>query len=418
MSSQPSLPSHPELAAVATALEKTRGACEIHDAESNLVWISEEMKVLIGEHDEEKLSYGKHVFEAYLTETWGDRLTEESRMAMVAEELGHVMFDTPGGKERIKEIFSTAMNNADHQCFPSAMDPSEISVDAIMQLIDAVEPVEAPLVRSRTVEFLQANLPPMPVSEAAFRLYGKSGDFIGTAYVYDPGLPARVLAMVARGDEEMFSRMATLIEPGRRKAAILFADLQGSSALSRKLPSAAYFKLVRAITSAIDQVVIDHMGIVGKHAGDGVTAFFLADDLGDPSNAACAAIKAAKEMGVAAGTAAKAVGDETGLIEASDCVINVGIHWGGTLYMGQLVTGGRLEVTALGDEVNECARIQEAARDGDVLASKAIIEHVSAEGARELGFDPDLVLYRTISELPSAPEKAVRDAGGISITVL
>jgi class 3 adenylate cyclase len=224
--------------------------------------------------------------------------------------------------------------------------------------------------------------------------------------------------MVARGDEEMFSRMATLIEPGRRKAAVLFADLQGSAALSRKLPSAAYFKLVRAITSAIDQVVINHKGIVGKHAGDGVTAFFLADDLGDPSKAACAAIKAAREMGVAAGTAAKEVGDETGLIEASDCVINVGIHWGGTLYMGQLVTGGRLEVTALGDEVNECARIQEAARDGDVLASKAIIEHVSPEGASELGFDPDLVLYRTISELPNASEKAVKDAGGISITVL
>jgi hypothetical protein len=30
--------------------------------------------------------------------------------------------------------------------------------------------------------------------------------------------------------------------------------------------------------------------------------------------------------------------------------VNVGIHWGGTLMVGQVATGGRLEVTALGDE--------------------------------------------------------------------
>ena len=418
MSSQPSLPSHPLLAEAATALEQIRGASEIHDADSNLVWVSEEMKELIGEYDEEKLGYGRHVFEAYLTETWGNRLTDDSRLKMVSAELGHVMFDTPGGKERIKEIFIAAVRAGDKACFPAGLDPREVSEEAMLQLIDAIDPVEAPLVRSTTLEFLHASLPPMPVTEVAIRLHDKSGEFIGTAYIYDPGLPARVLAMVGRGDEDMFMRMTQLTEPGRRKAAILFADLQGSAALSRKLPSAAYFKLVRAITSAIDQVVINHQGIVGKHAGDGVTAFFLADDLGSASEAACAAIKSARELGVAAGTAAKEVGDETGLIEASDCVINVGIHWGGTLYMGQLLTGGRLEVTALGDEVNECARIQQSARDGEVLASKAIIEHVSEEGAKELGFDPDVVLYRTISELPGAPEKSVKDAGGISITVL
>jgi class 3 adenylate cyclase len=84
--------------------------------------------------------------------------------------------------------------------------------------------------------------------------------------------------------------------------------------------------------------------------------------------------------------------------------------------MGQVVTGGRLEVTALGDEVNECARIQETAREGTVLASKALIERLDLEHAREIGIDPDAVAYETIGEMPGASEKAVRDAGSIPVT--
>jgi class 3 adenylate cyclase len=84
--------------------------------------------------------------------------------------------------------------------------------------------------------------------------------------------------------------------------------------------------------------------------------------------------------------------------------------------MGQVVTGGRLEVTALGDEVNECARIQESARDGTVLASKALIERLDPEHARRVGIDADTVAYQTVAELPAATEKAVRDAGSIPVT--
>jgi class 3 adenylate cyclase len=85
------------------------------------------------------------------------------------------------------------------------------------------------------------------------------------------------------------------------------------------------------------------------------------------------------------------------------------------LYMGQLVTGGRLEVTALGDAVNECARIQETARDGDILASKSVIEHLTDEDAAAVGVAPDRMLYQTVAEL-DPPDKAKRDAGGIPVT--
>jgi hypothetical protein len=86
--------------------------------------------------------------------------------------------------------------------------------------------------------------------------------------------------------------------------------------------------------------------------------------------------------------------------------------------MGQVVTGGRLEVTALGDEVNECARIQQSARDGAVLASKPLIERLVDGDARRVGIDPQEVVYCTLAELPGVDAKVVRDAGTLPVTEL
>jgi class 3 adenylate cyclase len=210
----------------------------------------------------------------------------------------------------------------------------------------------------------------------------------------------------------MFERMARLAEPGRREAAIVFADIQSSGDLSRHLSSAAYFRLVQSLFTSLDAVVIEASGIVGKHAGDGLSAFFLAEDCGSREAAAAAAIDAAVKL---AGTAREA-GAGSELEPAHELRLNVGAHWGGALYIGQVVTGGRLEVTALGDEVNECARIQESARDGTVLASKALIERLDSEHSKGIGVDPDTVAYCTVAELPGASEKAVRDAGSIPVT--
>jgi class 3 adenylate cyclase len=212
--------------------------------------------------------------------------------------------------------------------------------------------------------------------------------------------------------------MAAMVEPGRRSAAVLFADLQASGTLSRRLPSAAYFELVRDLTTEMDQAVIRHRGIVGKHAGDGVTAFFLLDAFDTPSACAAGAIEAAHEVRMAACRVAEEMAARTGLFDAADCAINVGLHWGGTLFMGQVVTGGRLEVTALGDEVNEGARVQQSARDGALLASKALVERLSVEDGRRIGVDPEEFVYTTVAELPGVDAKSMRDAGTLPVTEL
>ena len=92
------------------------------------------------------------------------------------------------------------------------------------------------------------------------------------------------------------------------------------------------------------------------------------------------------------------------------------MHWGPNLYLGQLVPGGRLDVTALGDEVNECARIETMARPARILASKAFVESLTDGDARELGIDVERVVYRQLASLPDASEKTLRDAGTLAVT--
>jgi class 3 adenylate cyclase len=413
---EPSWPKDFRLAEIARNLAASRGGSMLCDADLNLVWVSEELKALLGEYDEDKLGYGRHVIEAYMSDTWSDTVTEETQMRMFVEGLPMMVERTPGGKKGLAETIKRA--NAEWSCAPKWAGEEMMADEAVDQLIDALEPVKPPPISTHLLEFIQGDLPPMQVVENHIHLHDESGEYIGCAILFEPALSARVLTMVARGDEPMFERMARLFDPGRRRAAVLFGDLQDSSVLSRRLPSGAYFKLVRAITTALDKVVIKHKGIVGKHAGDGVTAFFLSEDLGSESAACRTAIEAARDMAVAARDAVKELGEEGALLEPDECLVNVGVHWSGTLYMGQLVTGGRLEVTALGDEVNECARVQESARDGSVLATKVLIEHLTDEDAKALGVDSDAVLYRPVSWLPGATEKAKRDAGGLPVTSL
>ncbi len=175
------------------------------------------------------------------------------------------------------------------------------------------------------------------------------------------------------------------------------------------MSSVAYFKLVRRLWMGIDHIVAQETGIIGKHAGDGASAFFLVDDLGAPSAAAAAAIRAARRM--------HEIGEEVfAEVLDSECMMRIGIHWGGSLFMGQLVPGGRLDVTALGDEVNEAARVEETAEAGQTLVTKQLLERLTPEDAAKLGVDLEKITYQTVAEHPEASEKAVRDAGGIPVT--
>ncbi len=244
--------------------------------------------------------------------------------------------------------------------------------------------------------------------QVQLRISDDSGQFIGVVYLYRGVVPESLMQRLGRGDPQLFERMDRVREPGRRSAAILFADLEASGVHSRHLSSRGYFELIRDLTDLIDSSVLARVGITGKHAGDGGSALFLTADFdGSESGAARAAV----ETGRAIRDGSRELGPEDVRV-----MVNIGLHWGATLMVGQVATGGRLEVTALGDQMNECARIEAAATGGSILASKDLVERLDVADAEAAGIAPDAIAYTTLGELDGASDKAIRDAAAIAVT--
>jgi class 3 adenylate cyclase len=378
---------------ITAQLDETGVAAELVDPDWRLVWVSPELRTLTGAGSDEALGLGRHFVGTRTLPAWHQFVSDQKLVEVAREVFPFIADGTPGGLAALREA-------ADSVFLP---------------VLSEIEPKPLPPFYVSTIEFRQGDLPPVSVHYMVVRLNGEEGDVAGILLLYVSRLPASVEALVARGNEAMFARMAELIEPAPRPAAILFADLESSAALSRRLASAAYFRLMREMTTAIDAAIASHCGITGKHAGDGVTAFFLSDQLGSDSAAAMAALRTARELPRVAADAAEALAVEGVELDSHECRVNVALHWSGGLYIGQIVTGGRLEITALGDEVNECARIEQSARGGAILASKGVIERLTSEDAAAVGIDVPHVTYRALAELEGVGEKARRDAGIVAV---
>jgi class 3 adenylate cyclase len=368
----------PVLSQVVEALDGTGWAIEVLDADWNVAWASGEMRLVLGVERDADLGTGRPVCAARRLPAY-DVIGREAAGRWLRLHVPWMLHDGVGRDE-----LTAALDEEHHD------------------LVASLEPQRPALRWTFRLEAGDIG----PIGALGERLLDEDGNLLGTIFVYGSTLPASLLNVVARGDARMFRRMAELTQPGRRSAAILFADVEGSTDRSRRLPSARYFELVSRLNAAVDEAILEELGIIGKHAGDGVSAFFLADQVGSISSAARAAIGAAR------GIAACAAELEGGWR------LKIGVHWGATLYMGRIATSGRLEVTALGDEVNECARVQEAAAGGELLASKALLERLDAADAAALDLDPAALTYALVGELPGAGEKARRDAATLAVASL
>ena len=385
-------PEDRELAHWASLIEELRWAGFLLDKDFRLVWASRDIEAFLGSPSEEEVGYGLHIFEAFGQDAWRRIASPESRVRLI-EDLAPVVMGEGSAKS-------------------PGLDALSERVAALVQDVEA-RPFTRPIATS--FEYVEpggdSDLPVMRVNVLVMPLRNEVGDFIGALTIgymsFRPGL----VSLLARGNEAMYEAMARLVEPSSREAGILFCDLEGSTELARKLPSAQYFRLIRSLWTEIDALVARNQGIVGKHAGDGAIAFFLVDELGSASQAASAVLRTARGIHE---RSEEIFGDALD----SPCLMRVGLHWGSSLYIGQLVPGGRLDVTALGDAVNECARIQESAEPHQTLASKELLERVSRDDAAALGFDIEKVRYRPLSELPNISEKALVAAGAIPVTAL
>lgn len=313
--------------------------------------------------------------------------SSEQTRAQVAITSPFMLADLPGGRRQLRELLDPMFHDMVDDFVPN--DEVVIAIDTTLPGVGG----------------------PTGISCLCTRLRDSTGRLIGTTIIAKPSASmSTIVTMTAMGDARHFERMQVAAKPARRPAAILFADLEGSSQLSRRLPTATYFDLGRRLVRVADQCVIDAGGLVGRHVGDGVVAFFLAETFGSESAAAAGCINAARAL--------RSVVDQIAArhdLPVDDVVLRFGLHWGSTLYVGNITTGGRTEVTALGDEVNEAARIEACATGGRALASKSLIERLEDDDAAALGIDRNRVSYTPLSDLSTATDKARRDAPAIAV---
>lgn len=380
------------LADVARAMHAARHWGFVVDDRWCLVHVTEELRLTFGGNVEPaEFAIGHHFFgpeSKDASRTWRFGLSTDELFRSYLEHIGGMLLaDTAGGREALREQVDPS--------FRDIVDRLE-SDDR-----DALAFVAGGLGLGRAVG----------VATLAVRIRDRTGRLAGTMIITKPDAGmAMIGAVTSMNDPRHFERLQAVARAGRRPAAILFADLEGSSPLARRLPTPSYFALGRRLVRAFDQCVIDAGGIVGRHVGDGVASFFLAESLGSEAAAARSCIEAARALRLATVDVA-----ERSDLPAADVVLRFGLHWGSTLYVGPITTGGRSEVTALGDEVNEAARIEACASGGRALASKALVERLDPSDAAALGIDLAHQAYTALAELGSATEKARRDAPAIAV---
>lgn len=375
-------------------LERLDWAALVLDEDWQLAWISPSLKAFLRAEDHDDLGYGLNLVEAWTSrDLWLRTVTEESQIQMFQE---------------VGPLWIKAMQ-------ARGKEPHELVGAPFQDLIGQMEPAEdVPLVWSGKFAYkdpADPELPPYNVNFCVFRLFDDEGQGVGSVMVFFSDMNPNLMSLLVRGDAAMYERMAKLIDPSPQEAVVMFCDLHESGRISRELSSAAYFRLIRRLWTGIDEAIAAETGIIGKHAGDGASAFFLASDLGSSSKAAAASIRTARRIHETSAEVFREAVD-------SDCLMKIGLHWGSSLYMGQLVPGGRLEVSALGDEVNEAARVESCAEAGKTLGTKQLIERLEPEDAKALGFEVESMRFTPIAELETADKKSVRDAGGIAVITI
>jgi adenylate cyclase len=164
-----------------------------------------------------------------------------------------------------------------------------------------------------------------------------------------------------------------------RQAAVLFVDLEGSTALAESRDPAEVVALLNRFFAIVVEVVAAHRGWINKFEGDAALCVFGAP-LPD-EHAAAAALAAAREV-------CERVREELPEIRAG-----VGVS-AGRVVAGNVGAAKRFEYTVIGDPVNQAARLTELAkgRPERVLASAEALEDAGREEAERWRVCEELIL--------------------------
>jgi len=143
----------------------------------------------------------------------------------------------------------------------------------------------------------------------------------------------------------------------RKTVTVLFSDVEGSTALGERLDPESVRQVMARYFDAMREVLERHGGTVEKFIGDAIMAVFGIPTLHEDD--ALRAVRAAVEMRRRIASLNQELRDDFG--------IEIGARTG--VYTGQVVAGdpARGQTLVTGDAVNTAARLEQAARTGEIL---------------------------------------------------
>lgn len=189
----------------------------------------------------------------------------------------------------------------------------------------------------------------------------------------------------------------------RRLATVLFADVQGFTALAEQLDFETVSDMIKDLSKRMDKVIEAHNGYIDKHLGDGVMGVWGAPFAGDND----------AEEAVAAGLdlirALKDFCKKTTIPGAEALKLRVGIN-SGLVFAGYI--GTRNEYTMIGDTVNVASRLEQIAEPGAVVIGENTLRMVRGS-FRVRRLEPTKVKGKTELMQPYAVEGRMTAPGRI-----
>jgi class 3 adenylate cyclase/tetratricopeptide (TPR) repeat protein len=183
--------------------------------------------------------------------------------------------------------------------------------------------------------------------------------------------------------------------PDRRQLTVVFVDLVGSTALSRKLDPEDLRQVIRAYQNTVAGEIARYQGHIAQLLGDGVLCYFgwpLADEFG-AERAARASLDVVRAVSTVSAPT------ETAL------AVRIGIATG-LVVVGELLAEGQpQEPMASGETPNLAARLQQLTAPGTILVASEtrrilgnsfIFERVDVGSAK--GFEDGMEAFRLVSE--------------------
>jgi class 3 adenylate cyclase len=201
----------------------------------------------------------------------------------------------------------------------------------------------------------------------------------------------QVIDMILKGGQETLDDM---MEPKDVTATILFADINGFTALAERMPPREVNLILNEFFSRMTDILFKYDGTLDKYIGDGLMAVFGAPM--EKEDDAERGIRAAQEMIQALAAMMAGMPDE------GKFTIRIGINTG-KVVAGNIGSPKRMDYTVIGDAVNTASRLESIAQPNQILIGEETYERVQGKfrirsvGPRKVkGKTVELMVYEVL----------------------